>query len=59
MNATTIITKRDNGEYSTVIRGNVIETVFFYSDGSSKVVGRSTIILSEYANNHIDTFEER
>lgn len=57
MTGTTIITKRDNGEYSTAIYGNIIETVFFGNDGSSEIVGQSIIRLSEYAHNHITTHE--
>lgn len=55
----TIITTRADGEYSTVIHGNIIETVFFGNDGSSEIVGRSIIRLYEHAHNHITTHENK
>lgn len=54
---TTLITKSAKGEYSTTIHGNVIETVFFGTDGSSETVGRSIVFLSEYAHSHIGAHE--
>lgn len=57
MPKTTVTIKRENGEYSTTIYGNVIETVFFHNDGTSEAVGRSIIRLSEYALRHVATHE--
>jgi len=47
-----IITKRNDGEYSTVMLSNgVIETMFFPIKGESRVVGRTSI--SVIAQRHI------
>ncbi len=39
-----IITRREGGEYSTVLLpGNIVETIWFDDDGSSRVVSRTVL----------------
>lgn len=47
------------GEYSTVVLGNVIETMWFGDDGSQRVVGRTIIDPVVIARRHIEEDEAR
>lgn len=53
-----IITKRRGTEYSTVqLPCGAIETCRFADDGTSEVIGRTSISLAAVAHNHIMDFE--
>jgi len=55
-----VIIRRGDGEYSTVTLPNgIIETCWFGSDGSSKVVGRTMpILIPTIAEQHVAAFEK-
>lgn len=54
-----IITRREGGEYSTVLLpSNIVETIWFGNDGSSRVVGRTVIgSIAALAREHVE-FDE-
>lgn len=56
---TQVITKRDNGYYSTIqLSDGTIETCWFGDDGSSEVIGRVWANpLNSIADMHIREFE--
>lgn len=53
------ITRRHNGEYSTVQIGDIIETCWFGHDGQSEVIGRTFVSLATVAERHIQEYERR
>lgn len=46
------ITPADGGEYSTIVIGDMIETCWFGSDGTSRVIARTPI--ATIAREHVD-----
>lgn len=54
-----IITKRPDGEYSTTIIDNIIETCWFGADGESRVIGRTVVPQRTVAAEHIAAWEAR
>jgi hypothetical protein len=45
-----IITRRYNGEYSTVLLPNgVVETMWFGKDGTQRLINRSFALLTQHA----------
>lgn len=52
-----IINRRIGGEYSTVVLGNVIETMWFGDDGTERVVSRTVIDPAVIARRHIEEDE--
>lgn len=51
------IVRRNDGEYSTVRIGDMIETVWFGNDGTSETVGRTYSGLAATAEAHIRAWE--
>jgi hypothetical protein len=53
-----IITKRPDGEYSTVRIGeDIVETIFFGKDGTTRYIGRTVISYRSIAQAHIAEYE--
>lgn len=53
-----IITKRADGQYSTVLLPNeVVETMWFGNDGTAKTISRTVVRVRDIAERHIKEYE--
>ena len=53
----TLITRREDGEYSTTRIGDYIETMWFGDDGDQMFVSSTFLNLAAVAEKHIHAFE--